>query len=423
MRLINVSKLYKKSIFQYFLQHKLKTESKMRLLLSDDPKAFYKIFNKKQNNLDNNVNVPPIDTFFNYFSDLNKGETNNDNVFDFNMDEVLYEVNNPNTINKQISADEIMEAVKQLKYHKAAGVDRVVNEYIKSTATLLMPVYVKRFNTIFDNGVLPNEWHTGIIIPIFKNKASRLHPENYRPITLLCCCCKLFTTLHNNRLSLFIEEHNTISEAQTAFRKGYSTLDHIFTLHHLINILKKRKKKLYCAFVDFEKSFDTVPRIKLWHKLLQHNITGNILRIIHQMYQGLKSMILVNNQHSTLFPCNNGIRQGENLSPVLFSLYLNDLEDYLSSHGCEGVSPTIDNQDHPIDIAVHMLCLLYADDTALLSTTAADLQYNLNMFYQYCNKWKLKINGSKTKILIFNGNTRDYNYNFKIEQNTLENVK
>ena len=80
--------------------------------MSYDPKAFYKLFNKKQNNLDNNVNVPPIDTVFNYFSDLNKGEYNNDNVFDFNMDEVLYEVNNPSTINKQISADEIMEATK-----------------------------------------------------------------------------------------------------------------------------------------------------------------------------------------------------------------------------------------------------------------------------------------------------------------------
>ena len=81
------------------------------------------------------------------------------------MDEVLYEVNNSSTINKQIS--EIMEAIKQLKYLKAADVDRVVNEYIKSTATLLMPVYVKLLNTILDNGVLPYEWHTGIIIPIF----------------------------------------------------------------------------------------------------------------------------------------------------------------------------------------------------------------------------------------------------------------
>ena len=58
------------------------------------------------------------------------------------------------------------------------------------------------------------------------------------------------------------------------FHKGYSTLDHIFTLHHLINILKKRKRKLYCAFVDFKKAFDTVPRMQLWYKLQKHNITG-----------------------------------------------------------------------------------------------------------------------------------------------------
>ena len=105
----------KRVYLNIFSQHKLKTESKMIRLLSDHPKAFYKLFNKKQNNLDSNVNVPPIDTLFNYFNDLNKGETNNDNVFDFNMDEVLYEVNNPSTINKQITADEIMEGVKQLK--------------------------------------------------------------------------------------------------------------------------------------------------------------------------------------------------------------------------------------------------------------------------------------------------------------------
>ena len=133
---------------------------------------------------------------------------------------------------------------------------------------------------IFDNGILPDEWHTGIIIPIFKNKGSRLHPENYRPITLLCCCSKLFTSLLNNRLSLFIEEHNTISEAQTAFRKGYSTLDlFFFYITSLNKYLEKRKRKLYCIFVDFENVFDLVPRMQLWHKLLQHNITGTFLEL------------------------------------------------------------------------------------------------------------------------------------------------
>ena len=77
-----------------------------------------------------------------------------------------------------------------------------------------------------------------------------------------------------------------------------------------------------------------VPRTLLWYKLLQNNITGNFFRIVYQMYQGLKSLILVNNIQSALFPCNIGIRQGENLLPVLFSLYLNDLEDYLINQCC-----------------------------------------------------------------------------------------
>ena len=111
--------------------------------------------------------MPPIEDFKNLFSDLNKGDPNNDDTFDFNMDEVLNALHDNNIINDKFSEDEIMKAISQLKLHKAAGVDRIINEYIKVTATLLLPVYVKLFKTIFKNGVLPDEWHTGIIIPIF----------------------------------------------------------------------------------------------------------------------------------------------------------------------------------------------------------------------------------------------------------------
>lgn len=81
------------------------------------------------------------------------------------------------------------------------------------------------------------------------------------------------------------------------------------------------------------------------------------------------------------------------------------------------------HQQNPLDIGIHLLCLLYADDTAILATNAADLQHTLNIFDQYCNTWKLKINISKTKVLIFNGNARDYKYTFKIGKYVLENVK
>ena len=62
------------------------------------------------------------------------------------------------------------------------------------------------------------------------------------------------------------------------------------------------------------------------------------------MYQGIKSIIFVNNKKSPLFPCSNGVRQGERLSPIVFSLYLNNLEHYLLNHGFEGVSSIPDNK-------------------------------------------------------------------------------
>ena len=141
------------------------------------------------------------------------------------------------------------------------------------------------------------------------------------------------------------------------------------------------------------------------------------------MYKGIKSCVSVNNECSQLFFCNTGVRQGENLSPVLFSLYLNDLENHLLNLNCTGVAPIIEAQDNFLELGIHLLCLLYADDTALLATNANDLQKTLNAFLEYCKKWKLKVNSDKTKVIIFNGNTNDYKKTFILGDKPLENVK
>ena len=87
---------------------------------------------------------------------------------------------------------------------------------------------------------------------------SKAYPENYRPITILSCFGKLFTSVLNLRLNDFVEHNDSLEENQAGFRKGYATSDHIFTLHAMVEILKSRKKKLFCTFVDFKKAFDNV---------------------------------------------------------------------------------------------------------------------------------------------------------------------
>ena len=99
MQLINASKSYKKCIYKAFSQYKFKTENTMQQLRSDNPKDFYKIL--KNNGLRNsNINIPPIEDFQNFF---NKGDPNNDDTFDLNMDEVLNALNDNNIINDKFT--------------------------------------------------------------------------------------------------------------------------------------------------------------------------------------------------------------------------------------------------------------------------------------------------------------------------------
>jgi hypothetical protein len=215
--------------------------------------------------------------------------------------------------------------------------------------TLLIPVYCNFCNIIFDNGIIPEKWTEGIIIPIFKNNGDENKPENYRPITLLSCLGKLFTAIINNRLNKFVEENEVIRQCQAGFRKkNHSTIYNIFVLQCLIDMRSAQNKKLFCVFIDFKKAFDTVWRNGLWFKLVKNNINGKCLNIIKNMYSNIKSKIKTNQSSSGFFPCLSGERQGANLSPLLFSLYLNDLETYFCN--TNGIECRIDHENIYINL-------------------------------------------------------------------------
>lgn len=135
----------------------------------------------------------------------------------------------------------------------------------------------------------------------------------------------------------------------------------------------------------------------------------------------IKSCITLNGSTSEFFDCEKGVRQGENLSPLLFAIYMNDLENFLSTNGGSGIN--IDIDDATVMIFVKLLVILYADDTIILSDNVNDFQQMLNIFNDYCNSWKLKINSSKTKIMIFGDRSRTRNIPFFIAGDEIEIVK
>ena len=168
---------------------------------------------------------------------------------------------------------------------------------------------------------------------------------------------KLFTRVLNDRLGEWAESYGVLIEAQAGFRPGMSTVDNIFVLHGLISHVLNSGRKFYCAFIDFTKAFDYIVIENLWYKLVKLGLRGKILDILKSMYSSVKSRVKFDNKLGNEFYFNLGVRQGECLSPLLFSLYLNDIEEQYINTDLE-------------DIDINMFkvfLLLYADDIIIFA--------------------------------------------------------
>lgn len=157
--------------------------------------------------------------------------------------------------------------------------------------------------------------------------------------------------------------------------------------------------------MDYRKAFDSIWRVALWRKLIKHGIKGRVLTVIQNLYKISKSCVMHNGEKSEYFASRVGVRQGENLSPLLFAIFLNDIEGFFSEHGCKNLS-LIEKLDqvargHELDTLLKLFILLYADDTVLLADDERELQRLLVCLENYCIDNKLTVNGSKTKVMVF----------------------
>ena len=203
------------------------------------------------------------------------------------------------SINHPFTFEEVNHAIRKSKNNKTSGVDYIINEYVKYSPGFMIHEIVHLFNIILDTGIVPSEWSIGLICPIYKNKGDIKDPDNYRGITLLSCFSKIFSSCINSRLSFYLEENNLLGENQAGFRSGYSTLNHIFTLHLIIELYLHSHKRVYTVFIDYKKAFDFIERSSLWHKVLSHNINGKLFNVIHTMFSSAKACIKAKTQEGT----------------------------------------------------------------------------------------------------------------------------
>ena len=373
---------------------------RIRNLKSTNPKEYWNLLNKSTDSSKEQVKIS-LETFRDHFQKLSSnGKENRDGAADDTSDPQKIQCNVNDELDVDFTIEEIYNNIKNLKNNKACGLDFIRNEFLKNLSPRLLSFTCALFNLILKSGIIPDAWCIGMIMPLYKRKGHRDDPNNFRGITLLSCFGKLFTACLNTRIANFLFKYDKIGAEQAGFRPGFSVLDHIFTLHSIIEFYKSKKQWLYCAFVDYSKAFDLIDRSALWHKILQHGINGRVFQVVYNIYQKTKSCVKSGGKISDFFSCNTGVRQGENLSPILFAMYVNDFQESIGK--CyKGLDLLNEYVSKELDTFLKLYLLLYADDTIIMAETAGELQLALNALQDYCDKWSLSVNTDKTKIVIF----------------------
>ena len=171
-------------------------------------------------------------------------------------------------------------------------------------------------------------------------------------------------------------------------------MDNLLILQSFISkYLSKRRGKIYVGFVDFKAAFDSVQRNKLWPVLQRAGLQGKLLKAIQSVYKCVKSCVRANDSLTDFFDCPVGLRQGCMMSPVLFSLFIDEFGELIEQSGLRGI------QMYP-DI-VEMFLLFFADDVALISDSVIGLQRQFFLLNDFCRERKLNVNIAKTKVVFF----------------------
>ena len=144
--------------------------------------------------------------------------------------------------------------------------------------------------------------------------------------------------------------------------------------------------------------------------MTSYSIDGKCLNQIRNLYNNIKSRIKTETNISAYFPCFTGVRQGENLSPFLFAIFLNDLESYLNSNAVPGLR--CEYNDDELYIFLKLFILLYADDTVIFGESETVLQKALNLFNLIVMRGNLQLISQKQKQMIFSRGRQSKRFHF-----------
>ena len=299
------------------------------------------------------------------------------------------------------SVEDVMSLLSKLRIDKAGGNDELSPRLLLELKDYIAyPLYLL-FRRSLDIGVVPDDWKCANITPIFK-KGHRNKAENYRPVSLTSQVCKIFETIIRNSVVKYLETNRLILDSQHGFRKGRSCLSNLLVFLDKVTGSIDSGEAVDVIFMDFAKAFDKVPHIRLGRKLESHGITGKLLTWILDWLSGRQQRVCINGVTSDWQLVLSGVPQGSVLGPILFLIYINDL-----------------------DCGIINWILKFADDTKIFGVVNsieehAGMQDDLNKLLSWSKEWQMLFNVEKCKVMHFG--RRNVGYNYHLDSKSLDEV-